>query len=448
LLVQKLALFILFIFLTASLIHVGLELVSFGVDESIIRVPKDYPTIQAAVNAASSGDTILVASGVYYENVVVNKPVKIVGGDCLSTVVEGAGDFSNTIHVTSDYVEISGLTVRKGGAGIFLNGSNHCSIHGNILTMNTYFGGIVLSYSNENTVAYNTALNNGGGAPPLQYGVGIVISHCNHNAISSNTVTGNVAGSLIIHDSHHNIITNNSVFEDASGIILTFSTWNIVIANNVSNTESAGIGLDYSSNNTIEDNWLLGNWEGIALGYSRMNLIKANMMLNSSDVGLCISDASPNNLVTDNTVSNNRIGVEIKFTNNSIFYHNNFINNVNNHPQDEEPFFNFNFWNNSFGEGNYWSNYTGTDANYDGIGDTPHVLYAGNQDYYPLMKPYIEGDCNHDGIVNIGDATMVGWAWNTTKGTQSYNPHVDLNMDETINTADAEIIRKNWLKHT
>ena len=38
-------------------------------------------------------------------------------------------------------------------------------------------------------------------------------------------------------------------------------------------------------------------------------------------------------------------------------------------------------------EGNYWSNYTGADANRDGIGDTPHVINEKNTDNYPLMNP-------------------------------------------------------------
>jgi hypothetical protein len=50
------------------------------------------------------------------------------------------------------------------------------------------------------------------------------------------------------------------------------------------------------------------------------------------------------------------------------------------------------FWDNG-SVGNYWVDYNGTDADGDGIGDTPYVLNSGNVDYYPLMCPYdIEND--------------------------------------------------------
>jgi hypothetical protein len=38
--------------------------------------------------------------------------------------------------------------------------------------------------------------------------------------------------------------------------------------------------------------------------------------------------------------------------------------------------------------GNYWSDYTGTDANHDGIGDTPYTIGGKLQDRYPLMAPF------------------------------------------------------------
>jgi len=53
-----------------------------------IIVPDIYPTIQAAINAASAGDTIYVRNGTYYENVVVNKTISLIGENKNTTVVD------------------------------------------------------------------------------------------------------------------------------------------------------------------------------------------------------------------------------------------------------------------------------------------------------------------------------------------------------------------------
>ena len=58
-------------------------------EPTTIIVPDDYPTIQAAINAANDGDTVFVRNGTYYENVVVNKPVSLVGEDKQTTNIDG-----------------------------------------------------------------------------------------------------------------------------------------------------------------------------------------------------------------------------------------------------------------------------------------------------------------------------------------------------------------------
>ena len=44
---------------------------------NIIHVPDNYPTIQAGIDASSDGDTVLVADGEYYENLILDKDITL-----------------------------------------------------------------------------------------------------------------------------------------------------------------------------------------------------------------------------------------------------------------------------------------------------------------------------------------------------------------------------------
>ena len=52
-------------------------------------VPDDFLTIQEAISNAVEGDIIFVETGIYYEHVVVNKTVSILGEDVDTTIIDG-----------------------------------------------------------------------------------------------------------------------------------------------------------------------------------------------------------------------------------------------------------------------------------------------------------------------------------------------------------------------
>jgi len=78
-------------------------------------------TIQGAIDAASSGDTVTVAVGTYYENPLVNKTLTLIGADRDTTVVDGGGS-GDVMTVTSDDVEMTALNITNSGTGTWDTG--------------------------------------------------------------------------------------------------------------------------------------------------------------------------------------------------------------------------------------------------------------------------------------------------------------------------------------
>lgn len=81
-------------------------------EPAIIVVPDDYATIQEAINNANEGDIIYVTSGIYYENVVVNRTVVLIGENRYATIIDG-NKTGDTFHVIANNVTISNFTIRN-----------------------------------------------------------------------------------------------------------------------------------------------------------------------------------------------------------------------------------------------------------------------------------------------------------------------------------------------
>jgi len=193
-----------------------------------IEVPKDYGTIQAAINAADEGDTIFVYSRTYYENVVVNKTISLIGEDKITTVIDANGTDHVVMITWTTNVTLSGFTLRRSGedwvhtpiwvswpeSGIFVTDSEWCVITDNIVEDN--FGGVTLHRSPNNILSCNSIRNN-------TYGVSLSSSFVEStgNIINENTIINNELG--LVYDLnfnygdtsdnyiYHNNFVNNSL---------------------------------------------------------------------------------------------------------------------------------------------------------------------------------------------------------------------------------------------
>ena len=101
-------------------------------------IPNDYNSIQSGINNASSGDTIIVNPGIYFENITIDNKVLFImsanGPD--STIIDGSPNYSPVIsfnNIMDSPIEISGFTIQN-GTGEFIENS---SFGGGILSKNS-----------------------------------------------------------------------------------------------------------------------------------------------------------------------------------------------------------------------------------------------------------------------------------------------------------------------
>ncbi|MCG2826413.1 MAG: Omp28-related outer membrane protein [Thermoplasmatales archaeon] len=152
------------------------------------------------------------------------------------------------------------------------------------------------------------------------------------------------------------------------------------------NIHSNEDGIDICSNNTLIKNCDIcsNDYEGIAIWSSYTSIQNCNISYNANS-GIDIR-GSYNEITYCNIQANVGYGAYNwkETSNGNVIHHNNFIDNWYS-PQANDT--GTNSWDNGYSSGgNYWDDYTGVDANGDGIGDTAYVIPGGdNQDRYPLM---------------------------------------------------------------
>ena len=227
-----------------------------------VNVPGDFDSIQKAVNNVSSGDTIFVHTGIYYEHIVINKSVALVGENRDSTIIDGSG-FGNVIHIASTAnVTIEGFTVRRSGL------YPYC--------------GIFVDHSVDNTIMNNIVIDNT---------EGISLLSCSGNVICGNSVSNSSDG-IYLFSSSNNVISRNTIsLSNYDGIYLSYSVNNVVSRNFVLHNNLNGISLYGSSSNVVCGNTVLDNYYGISFFYfGGNNTIYHNSFNNTDQVGIDLAN--------------------------------------------------------------------------------------------------------------------------------------------------------------
>jgi hypothetical protein len=190
------------------------------------RSGQTFPTINAAVQAARDYDVINVAPGTYVEDVLIDKPLRLIGAGRDVTTVLGVRADSNrlqaTILITATGSSVEGFTITREG---------------------------------NNTRDWNDSLNV----------AGIMILDAQHVSIKSNTFRDNQVG-LELNNSSADSIENNIIEFNRTGILLRNTCYyNLIERNDIIGNYSVGVQWEsgnptatdgtYIRNNRIEGNW-------------------------------------------------------------------------------------------------------------------------------------------------------------------------------------------------
>lgn len=195
-----------------------------------LSVPDEYPTIQAAINAATSGDTVLVAGGLYSETIQLKSGVN----------VQGAGAESTTISaVVCEHIAgatVQGFTITGAEIGVRVTYSS-LVIANNVITGHSSHG--IESYMKcLLTVTDNVISANGGD------GVHCIYNYQGPSMVLRNTISLNAGG----------------------GVYFAFSPL-VVRENTIKGNGYIGVQNNYSPASTVESNAITGNQWGVFNSY-------------------------------------------------------------------------------------------------------------------------------------------------------------------------------------
>ena len=362
-----------------------------------IVVPDDYPTVSLAIQNAEAGDTVFIKRGTYHEEAInINKSISLIGEGINETILSlnpplvETWVFYNRFWVPDTAIKINTNDVKI--QGFTINQPNDYGDIGGISAVGDRISFIDNAVANRSVYLRGSMLNITGNS-----------IHSALEVLGSNLIVANntIRNTLKIQGSFNLIYTNKIGRGYYSDGIYLNGSFNCVVDNSFSLMEMENCNSNFVIGNSFVSLRLTKYGGGCFDNIISKNQVNGNLGIND---GIWIWNGK-NNTVSANSIRSCENGLLLGTTGttameNSI-YLNNFVNNTNHVVSLSGSNHTINHFDNGV-KGNYYDDYQGNDANWDGVGDSPYTIQETRweeglksdvtivffQDNYPLMSPF------------------------------------------------------------
>ena len=228
--------------------------------------PNNYTKIQDAINASITGDTVFVFndSSPYYENIVVNTSIFLLGEGKNTTIINGTINDFNTnltvnigVYITANKVTVRGFTIQGCNLTGIAISSNNNTITDNIVADN--YNGIGIGYEDLNQSSSqigsnNMIINNFF----IRDTGGVYVAGGENNIIQGNVFSQTGVG-IIVAMSKNNNISHNVISQGSTGVLIIGSYDTVLYRNNITDNENIGVYAMFTSSDKILQNNFIGN---------------------------------------------------------------------------------------------------------------------------------------------------------------------------------------------
>ncbi|GAI47658.1 unnamed protein product, partial [marine sediment metagenome] len=119
-----------------------------------------FNTITEGIIAVSPGKSVIVATGTYYEQLIINKSITLQGVSQDNTFIFGSGLTGNLITIEADNITITGFTIDGSGStsiGLYFDSYSFVNINNNLIKNNKDYG---ISYINSAPIIEGNNIEN------------------------------------------------------------------------------------------------------------------------------------------------------------------------------------------------------------------------------------------------------------------------------------------------